>query len=229
VIQVSNQQLKIGLTLTGNGRWDYMNPSLESIQRYLLKNFQFDYKVVVDDSGQPDSWERTLERFKGWNTIVHGEPMGLAKAVQAVWESVPEDIDYIFHTEDDFTFKKVPNLVKMIKILETNNNLSEVTLKRQAVNSEEIQAGGYVETNPNAYQECNLDGIKYITHNLFFSLNPSVIPRRIFADIGWPNENEAGMIAMLKAAGYKSAIWGSKFDDPVIQHIGHHRTSWWKE
>ena len=163
-----------------------------------------------------------------FNLVVHSEPLGLAKTVQDSWRFIPQDIDYILHVEDDFLFNQKPNLEEIIYILESHDYLSQMIFMRQPVNFEEQIAGSYIKQFPDAYTQINLDNYYWIENNRFFSLNPGLIPRKIFDKYGWPDGNEAEMTAKLNEDGFRHGIWGKKDDAPIVEHIGVFRPEWWK-
>lgn len=209
-----------------NGRLDLMDRTIPNLNEMVVSKFKFDRLQAIDDSGQSESWQYMLKHFpENWNIVFNRNNKGLATSVQIGWNQMRE-MDYIFHVEDDFLFHEVPPLLEMVNILEWSD-LSQIILKRNPVNFEEIAAGGYIELNPWSYHQREINGVDFIVHDNFFSLNPGVIPYEVFHEVGWPKGNEAEMIEILNAKGLNSAIWGKKTDPPLVEHIGHYRPSWW--
>lgn len=154
----------------------------------------------------------------------HEHRLGMAGAVRTAWNwAVELEADYLLHVEEDFLFRAPVDVTRMRAILEEYPWLAQVVLKRQPWNEIERAAGGIIEANPCAYTQ--RDG--FVEHELIFSLNPCLIPRRVL-QMGWPDGNEAEFTAMCLDQGYTFAFLGEKFDPPLVEHIGVHRGAGWK-
>lgn len=228
MITINDKSFKIALTMTTNGRNMFLEQTILSLREKIFSQYNFDIKIIVDDSGLIDNYATVKKLCPEFIVYSHNKPMGLAKTVQDAWTSVPSYIDYIFHLEDDFIFNKTPQFEKMISILELMPHLSQMLLLRQPVNTEEEIFGGYIQQFTNEYDQCSLENFYWIENNRFFSLNPSIIPRKIFEKYSWPTGNEAEMTAKLNEDGFRHGIWGKKDDAPMVEHIGVFRPEWWK-
>jgi len=87
----------VALMIITDGRWDYMKDTLESAFEFL--DWPFEQCVLVDDSG-----EGRRIAIPGWEIIQNPERKGLAGAIQAGWDALNDNIEYVFHLEDDFVF-----------------------------------------------------------------------------------------------------------------------------
>lgn len=189
--------MNVCLLLIGDGRSDYRDRTLESARLNLPP---MDAVVEVDDSGHE---------------------LGFAGAVQAGWDAIPDDCDYVFHLELDFTFNRPVPLDSMIALLE-RARLSQVALKRQPWNPEEKAAGGICELKPSDFTDHGY----WTSHRKFFTTNPSVYP----ADLckrPWPQESESEgkfTLDLILDLTVSFAFWGGKFDPPHVHHIGDERT-----
>jgi hypothetical protein len=185
----------------------------------------FAHSILVDDSGctAAESVYGSFERV-----VTHEHRQGLAAAVRSGWEAADElGADFIFHLEDDWTFVTRPELQRMADVLTLEPHLSQISLKRQPWNPTEVAAGGFVEVNPDAYSPVARGVVSWTEHRVCFSLNPCVIPRRIF-ERGWPTGNEAEQTYNLNDdPANRFAIWGTKFDPPCVHHIGVTRSPQW--
>jgi len=213
-------ELKVALTVTTDGR-DYIWRMLESLKQNV--DFPFHQKIIVNDEGT------TKLSIDGFDVINHDGRKGLTQAVRTAWGAVDDDVDYVFHLEDDFTFNCAIDIHSMTQIMEGYPSLVQMLLKRQAWSAEEVSAGGFVEMNPDSYEQ-KVFSIKedkliyYLTHRNFFSLNPCLIPKRVI-DVGWPDGNEAGFGGILFSdQTAKAAILGTKYNKPRVHHIGGTRT-----
>ncbi len=197
-----------------DGRWDYLKRTVDSAATNV--RYPFDDAVIVNDSG-------LAFPFDDWNAyriINNPHRLGLAGAIQAGWDVC--DTDYIFHLEDDFLFNQPVDLTDLIGLLEDDPLLAQVCFKRNAAPVPwEQMFGGFIEANPDRYD----DSPGYTVHRECFSFNPCVYPRRI-TDGGAGLESD--VTERLLAAGYHFGIWGKKFDDPIVHHIGDVRSHGWK-
>lgn len=184
-------------------------------------------RILVDDSGRGAS----EAYWRGFGAVVaHEERQGLAAAVRDGWRTAASlGAEYVFHMEDDFVFEYEPDLRAMIAVLDANPYLSQMSLKRQPVNDAEEAAGGFVQVQPHLYEQaidsdCDL---QWLEHRVCYSLNPHLVPRRVFAG-GWPDGNEAGQTANLnELAENRFGIWGRLDDPPRVRHLGTYRAPGW--
>lgn len=192
--------MSIALLVITDGREDYLQRSLASLQEHTA--FTFDQRVVIDDSTHT---------------------LGFAGAIQAGWEKI--HTDHVLHLEADFTFNGPVDVEGMIDLLERQPHLAQVSLKRQPVNSEEIAAGGIVELHPDDFTQRSDGPLVWTEHRRYFTTNPSIYPSRL-CRLGWPQEpNSEGVFThkLLTDPLLRFAIWGAKFDPPLVEHIGAQR------
>lgn len=153
--------------------------------------------------------------------------LGMAGAVREAWQwALDNDFDYLLHVEEDFRFHRLP-LKGMQRILETQPHLAQVVLKRQPWSIEERAAGGIIERHPGDYTQHSDGELLWVEHERIFSLNPCLIPRRVL-ELGWPDENEAGMTQRCSMAGYRFAFYGHRQDPPRVEHVGSVRGEGWR-
>lgn len=153
---------------------------------------------------------------------------GLAGNARRAWEwALDTGSDYLLHLEEDFLFHEPVSLRSMQLVLDVNPHLAQVVLKRQPWNDQEAAAGGIVEMNPDAYTERHWGALTWAEHDIIFSLNPCLIPRRVL-ELGWPDGNEAEFTQTCLANGYRFAFYGGKFDPPRVLHVGAQRSFGWR-
>lgn len=154
--------------------------------------------------------------------------LGMCGAVNAAWDwARSRDLDYLLHVEEDFRFTAPVPLDDMQTILELDDRLAQVVLKRQPWSLEEIQAGGIIEAHPGDYTDHTDGSVAWTSHRRIFSLNPCLIPRRVF-ELGWPEGNEAEMTTNLAASGWRFAFYGHRDDPPLVEHVGAVRGNGWR-
>lgn len=159
--------------------------------------------------------------------------LGMAGAVNAAWEwalgidSALGRCEYLLHVEEDFEVFDLP-LAQMRYVLDRNPHLASVVLKREPWSQLEHQAGGQMEVNPTAHTQHGAFGrnVHWVEHDLLFSLNPCLIPRKTL-ELGPPPSNARGFEAefadVCRANGLRFAYYGKLDDKPRCRHIGAHR------
>jgi hypothetical protein len=205
---------KVALMVITDGRWDYLKDTLESA--FEMLDWPFEQCLLVDDSG-----EGRLFNIPGWETIQNPERKGLAGAIQTGWDNLYEDIEYVFHLEDDFTFPDLVDIGLMVHQLEGRSDLAQIALLRQPWSPEEHVAGGIM----NLYRDEFTEEGSLVVHQRLFTFNPCLYPRwvtRYQADL------EAGLTEDLVADGKRFAYFGALDDPPRCTHIGVRRTRAWQ-
>jgi hypothetical protein len=190
--------VSLTLLLIGDGRERYRKRCLASARRHLPE-FVFEHEVEVDDSDHQ---------------------LGFAGAIRIGWAQVTTD--WVLHVEEDFVFTRPVPVEEMIHLLRRYPYLAQVALKRQPVSPAEIDAGGVVELHSEEFTECNDKHATWVEHRRYFTTNPSIYPSRI-CDLGWPQEEgseRAFTDRILQDPINRFAIWGRKFADPMVTHIG---------
>ena len=151
--------------------------------------------------------------------------LGFAGAIQSGWDRILQtDAEWIFHLEADFTFNEHVELAAMAE-LAADEHVAQVALKRQPWSPHEIDAGGIIETDPDSYEEGQVNGHTYTAHRKFFTTNPCLY-RRDIAERGWPQEAESEGkfgIRLFEDPAVVSTFWGGKADPPKVHHIGDTR------
>lgn len=219
--------MNLALLIITDGRTELLEQAIESAIDNLPPIFPW---ILVDDSGT----RAAADHYNRFSYVAsHTYRQGLAAAVRGGWRIARDeyDVDYLFHLEDDFTFNRPPDIEGMAALLEQEADLAQVSLKRQPVNAAEEAAGGFVQTNRDAYTECisdlALDAV-WLEHRVCYSLNPHLAPRWVL-DIGWPSGNEAEQTKNLNAdPDNRFAIWGGVDDPPAVHHHGTTRAPGWK-
>lgn len=215
----------IGLVVTTDGR-EHLASTLASFAEHV--SGVDGPRVLVDDSGDK-SYNAAMRARYAWDAVIcHPERLGLAAAVRSGWsQALRFGCEYLFHLEDDWCFDTDIDARKWVAALERRPMWAQVVAKRGPVNSEEVAAGGICECAPDEYHDVVLSDLgRFTTHRRIFSLNPCVVPRRVF-ERGWPDGNEAGATTSLVEHGYEFAFAGGKRSAPIIRHVGHQRTPGW--
>lgn len=221
--------IRVTLMLPTNGRIQYLAPTIASARVCL--GHQIDHAVIVVDSNVSPEFRKWVEAetvgLAPVVEVIESAP-GFCHAIQAGWHHIATlPTDFVFHLEDDYIFVEPPDLAAMAELLDTHPELCQVSLKRQAWNSDEVAAGGMIEVWPEAlFTEVSDGRLIWTQHRVWFTTNPSIY-RRSLLDRGWPDgPNCEGLftVTLWQDGAVHSAIWGAKNDPPRVIHIGQNRT-----
>ncbi len=209
--------MKLGLTVVGDGRYDYLLQAVASAREAILHPITA--RVMVNDEADPTYCAKLDEAFPDWD-IVHTGRKGMAGAVNAAWERASYyDVDYSLHLEEDFTIDARLPISEAVYALEHDQSIAQMLFQRQPISDPEVQGGSVAAGFPDL-----VDKGTYGVHSHIFSLNPCLIPRRILA-MGWDTNNEAGMTERLLDLTYQFGVW---LDGPLVTHIGAGRSEAWR-
>lgn len=211
------------LVLISDGRYEYLGRCIESLGEHLDLDW-FDACYLIDDSGEP-----MMTGCAGFQTIAHGTRKGLAASVRTAWAAAGS-AEFVFHLEEDFTFNEDVDLDGMAKILDSDSTLAQMSLKRQPWSPPELDAGGFIECDPGAYTDvadlstgrCDY----WLEHSKLFTLNPCLIPQWAIAKAKGGTEQEI-TDALLEDPDVRFGIWGKRFDNHRVNHIGLERSPQW--
>lgn len=225
---------KVTLLFITDGRTELLKQTMKS----FFEKVKFPYESCFCFNDNPNQSQELLDLCNtyGLGLITVSEKKGLAGIYNFAFSWLKEntDSDYYFCCEDDFLFNEEINIESMIDILEYDKNICQVRLKRQPWSEEEIKVGGFVEQNPDAYEDKKLmlGNPKYslhlfCTHREIFSLNPNLAPRWII-EREWKviefSEYKFSEELFAENPNYKCALLGHKFDPPKVKHIGYYRS-----
>lgn len=204
----------VALLVITDGRWDYLEQTLASASEQLRCDWS--QLLIVNDAGLPLP---DFPELAGWDVIDNPERQGLAGAIQTGWDNLADDIDYVFHLEDDFIFPDPVDVSDMVALLEAHDDLAQVALLRQPWSPEEQHAGGIFQANPSRFSQA--DG--YVAQSHLFTFNPCVYPR-------WVTFGPAGIEQKVTddLLFYEDTHFGylGQLDDPPrCVHIGARRSA----
>lgn len=193
--------------------------------------------TVVDDSGNPGYARWLGKRFGTWDNtrvVSHDVRQGFAAAIASGWEAVA-GAQWVVHVEDDFLFEGPFPVQDIIRLLTLRPHLAQMSMLRQAVNPDEVAAGGLVEAHPGEFADCELlvgphtETLRWMEQRLYFTTNPSVYPGSL-VHLGWPQEprSEGLFTHRLLDQGFgdtagpdvRFGVWGASADAPRVHHIG---------
>lgn len=217
--------MKVALVLVGDGRREYLARAVESLREMV--DYPFVARIMVDDSGDRYHAAHLKMTYPEFQHVRHNRRKGTVKAVRSGWQAaLRTGADYVFHTEEDFTYNEPVDIERMAALLETEPQLAQVVLKRDPYSWPEIEAGGFMELRPSQYVDTDSPVGPWVDHRKLFSSNPSLIPRKVIR-LGFVGEAKFGKVCV--DAGYRFAYWGRTTDPPRVTHIGAVRSIGWRE
>jgi hypothetical protein len=174
------------------------------------------------------AYESALEHLPSFDQYVFvrdpDHRLGYAGAIQYGWQQI--ETDYVFHLEADFTFNERVDLAGMTGLLDRQQHLAQVALKRQPWNPQEHAAGGIVELHPDDFHERTDGHATWTEHRRFWTTNPCVY-RADMCALGWPQlQHSEGVFThylLRRDPATRFAFWGGKHAAPKVHHIGEHR------
>lgn len=145
-------------------------------------------------------------------------PIGFCRSTKASWECASRAVeDHVFWLEHDFEFLRPVDLRELASILDRLPHYAQMALMRDAVNSDEIAAGGLYELRRDEYTPLD----HWLSHRSYLTTNPSLMRTDFLRENPWPgydSECEGRFGIDLVAAGYQFGAWGS--GEPWVRHIG---------
>jgi GT2 family glycosyltransferase len=219
--------VRVALAVTTDGRGDCLHQAIDSL-RVSLRPWPR-WRVMVDDSGDRTYTAMLRQRYTDFEILAHEERRGFAATVESVWRlALQAPCDYVFHAEDDFTYREPVDLDGMARLLEDHPRLAQLALKRQPINEEERAAGGFMQTRP---PETWTAREGFVEHSLNFTTNPCLIPREFIESClagDWP-KSEPAISRFAESLPRWFAYLGAVGDGPRVEHIGHERTAGWMQ
>lgn len=210
--------------VTATNRPHCMEQMLASAETHLGLDHFAQHIVVCDEPNGTAYYQWLVDRLPAATVLApFDHARGFGGAIQAAWNEVDADVDFVFHLEDDFVFNWGVSLGHMVDLLVANPQLLQVALQRQPVNSDEFAAGGVVSMHPDWYGDRTFAEVPWLEHRVYFTTNPSLYPRKLL-DHGWPQEPRSegiftlGILAAHEGSTF--ALLGSRVDAPAVTHIG---------
>lgn len=216
----------VSLVIITDGRLEYLEQTLMS----LSNNVKYPYfeKLIINDC-EDEVFKKSvgyLSEFYGLKPIHHEKKRGFAGSYDTAFKNVSRETNFVFFSEDDFTFNEEIEIGRMIFILNYNRNLVQCCLKRQPWNEQEKEAGGIIEQLPELYDERSVADVKWTEHRLFYSTNPNLTPFWVI-EKGWPllpKSEEEFSKKLFSNPNLRSCFYGGKFESPTVTHIGFNRS-----
>jgi hypothetical protein len=214
---------KICHVVFSTNRINYLEQTLESMKKVNYEGVYVDH-LIIDDypTGRNNNQFKNLVFEYGFDEVIlHEENQGITKTWQEMFDYVKaRDYDYIFHNEDDVKLLHPIKMTDMIEILESDDDLFQIQMKRNNwyVHEEE-------EIKPQE-DDVVYNNYRYEKNPNFFwmlmSLYPSWIAKEpILEDTGYhPSEYVVAKYLLNKYGRYSSALVKTKDGENIVDHIG---------
>lgn len=207
------------VVFVGNGRKECLGRAIPSFAAALDGPVM--RSMIVDDSGDLDHHAWIRLHFPDHELVVTGGRSGFAAVYAMVWwQIMAVGLPWAFVIEEDFTATRPIDLRVMQSAMVDNPHLVQMALRRQAWFPAELEAGGVVEQNPDAYT----DTPTHLEHRLFTTTNPALWRRSFVAEHPWPQRPHSESIFAREVFAadpdVRSGYWGHRSDDPWVIHDG---------
>jgi len=212
----------IALVVITDGRREFLRETIASLRENAGP---FEEGFIVDDSGDEEYGEwLDNEYFPRFRVLHHTERRGCSAAVRTGWEHASEH-EYIWHAEDDFIYRRVVPLGRMVAILDDHPYLAQLALKRGPHGPVELAVGDLMAVELDRWE----DHEGFCDTDLIFTFNPCLIPRDVIAvALADPSpRTEPNVTTSLLAKGYRFGYLGQTTDPPRVHHIGERRMEGW--
>lgn len=197
----------VAVVLT-TGTRDTLEQTIESFDRQV--SGPIGRKVIVVDG-------KAKPTFDGWETVnVRGGGFGPATAA-GIRVAIGSGQPWVFWCEDDFTFNEPVDLTELQAEMDAHPDLVQLSLLRQAWYPHELDAGGIVEANPDAFEQRG----RHLRQRDYWTTNPHLTRRLFLAGNEWPKGkwSEAAFTKqILKDPDVAFGVWGD--GTPSVTHIG---------
>lgn len=196
-----------------------LTESVESFERHVSPS-PSDVSVVVDGPEFAFAAQAIGDHLSDSYVMVFpgNQQRGFCEATQRAWrEAIDQSHRYVFYLEHDFVLTQDVDLRDLAEVLDANQHIAQMALMRDAVNSQEILAGGLYESRRDEYEAH--DG--WLEHRSYFTTNPSLMRRTFMVENPWPeypDQCEGKFGIDLLAQGFTFGVWGD--GQPWCKHVG---------
>lgn len=180
-------------------------------------------RILIEDGPRKQDMEWRGSRF--WSD----RPLGFCVSAARAWEcAAAPGVEWVYWLEHDFKHTRPVHLPDLAEALTLGGKVAQMSLMRQAVNPQEIRAGGVVEVEPDAFvpklvvsKRVERARLEWLEHGRYWTTNPSLFRREIAVENEWPSvkqECEGHHTIRLREQGYSFGIWGD--GTPWVEHVG---------
>lgn len=191
--------MTVVLLVMTHGRDTYLERTLASFDE-MVSGGPVTRRVMHDDSADPAHTRRLQATYPEFHVITppaarRRRRAGFGGSMVNAWQHVAQldDVEWVFHLEDDFVFNRPVDLDDLIALSRAQPHLAQVALRRQPWGAE-IPHGGFEYQQPDWYEERADGQHTWLETTRNFTTNPSLYRRRL-CDHGWPTgQHSEGVI-----------------------------------
>lgn len=219
--------MKFCVIIINDGRNDYLERSLKSFSyNVVFPEGSEVYKVMIDDwpDGRNEKELKEIQaEYKIDFIILNEKNLGVNETVRKIWKLIPDDVDYIYHQENDFEYTEKIFISDLIEIASLPN-IVQCALIRQPWFEDEVEAGSLMNTRPERFKDANVSGRDIILQRDHFTFNPSLYKKKWTTGevLELKNFGEYAIrdYYINKNGGLWFAYYGKKLDANRVLHIG---------
>ena len=118
---------KVTVCLTSCGRFDLLQRTINSF--FAVNLYPIEKFIITEDSAIPKMRDKTLEVYGDKVELIFNKTnLGMCKSIDNMYNLV--NTEYIFHTEDDWTFRSNNNFMQeSLDILEERQDIHQVWIR----------------------------------------------------------------------------------------------------
>lgn len=216
--------MKVLQVIFSTNRIPYLTKTLEAQTKFNFEGLEV-FKLLIDDYPKDRNNNQILELASQYNfdgVTLHTENLGLTETWGELFEAIKtSDFDYILHHEDDVVLLHEVKVMDLIKVLESNPNLSQVQLKRNNWFPHEIEEPGPKDT------DTIFENYRYETNCQYFwslmSLYPAWVAKEPIKEETGSNPAEYVLGEYMRTKYNKcSALLKTSEGGIMVEHIGEY-------
>jgi hypothetical protein len=224
--------VKIAVLFFSTSRYEYLLPVLESFK----KNVDFSgvevYKIFIDD--YPKNRDEIIldyieKTYKIDNMVLNEKNLGYSVSWGKAWSLIPDDIDYIWHQEDDLEILDKVNVLEMITMLNNSPKKAyQICLKRNICYEADNDFVYQIENDKLGTEVTVNNGKEDVKMVLFqshwFIPHATIYPKWV-TELKYSFNPQEGILPPVIRAKYPdsySALYGGKNDKYRLKHLGEY-------
>lgn len=216
--------MKIALLIFSSNRLEFLNSTLKSLHQQVdFGNHQV-YKILIDDYPQNRNDDEFLKIQKKYNIdrlILHSENQGYSVSWKEGWDNIPEDTDFVFHQEDDFTYNTQVDISKILDLFENSQHvLAQICLKRQVWYHPSMDFIHGIDSGRINSTTEKIGNEMLVLHQHLFNPNPCIYPHwvvKLCDNLPTVQEN----VIMEQIINTSTSIFCAMYgNNPIVHHVG---------
>ena len=216
--------MKVLHVVFSTNRIEFLKKTFEANKKLDFSGLDV-HHLFIDDypSGRDDDSLTDFVLSSGYDEIIlHEENLGITKTWQQLFEIIRErDYDYVFHHEDDVEVMYPLRIMDMIEILQNDNTLSQVQLKRNNWYGHETESIGPKD------DDVIFKNYRYEKASPYFwmlmSLYPASIAREpILEETGFNPSESVIANYLLNKYNIGAALLKTEDGGMMVNHIGEY-------